>query len=88
MRFELGLLKDKDEGELTDTFKWEEHCYKAPILGTIDILTDVAWKRRQKRSENPVNFNVKPVGILKANSHMPCRAHAVPKSFPCHSVQR
>jgi len=28
-----------------------------------------------------------PAMTLKADSHIACRAHAVPMSFPCHAVR-
>jgi hypothetical protein len=42
---------------------------------------------RRHRLEDPEGDGyIRWTGKLKANSHMPCRAHAVPMPFPYHAV--
>ena len=72
------LMVLRDQGHHTARVKC---CLSVPnnsTLNNITIVTDTSWCLQLVHNPSP--------GTIKADSHIACRAHAVPMPFPCHAV--
>jgi hypothetical protein len=70
--------------------EWRDFVLSEVLVywGFLEICKIRFWKREDISIEAPLGSLERSLftGDFKRQSHIACRAHAVPKPFPCHFV--